>query len=82
MMPTCRNTRSWLVGILRAGLVVVNVTRCTRRAKLEHQLKDSGAKLIVILENFAATLQACHAAVPSKKVVVRASAYLLGFQRV
>jgi non-ribosomal peptide synthetase component F len=46
-----------LFGILRAGMTWSTSIRCTRRSELEHQLKDSGAKAIVIVENFAATLQ-------------------------
>jgi long-chain acyl-CoA synthetase len=46
-----------LFGILRAGMTVVNVNPMYTPRELEHQLKDSGAKAIVILENFAHTLQ-------------------------
>jgi long-chain acyl-CoA synthetase len=46
-----------LVGILRAGLTVVNVNPLYTPRELEHQLKDSGARVIVIVENFAQTLQ-------------------------
>ncbi len=42
-----------LFGILRAGMVVVNVNPLYTPRELEHQLKDSGAKAIVIVENFA-----------------------------
>ncbi|MGC1816093.1 MAG: AMP-binding protein, partial [Casimicrobiaceae bacterium] len=46
-----------LFGILRAGMTVVNVNPLYTPRELEHQLKDSGAKAIVIVENFARTLQ-------------------------
>ena len=46
-----------LFGILRAGMIVVNVNPLYTPRELEHQLKDSGAKAIVILENFANTLE-------------------------
>ena len=46
-----------LFGILRAGMTVVNVNPLYTPRELEHQLKDSGAKAIVILENFASVLQ-------------------------
>ena len=46
-----------LFGILRAGMTVVNVNPLYTPRELEHQLKDSGARAIVILENFAHTLQ-------------------------
>ncbi len=46
-----------LIGILRAGMTVVNVNPLYTPRELEHQLKDSGAKAMVIVENFANTLQ-------------------------
>jgi long-chain acyl-CoA synthetase len=46
-----------LFGVLRAGMVVVNVNPLYTPRELEHQLKDSGAKAIVILENFCSTLE-------------------------
>jgi long-chain acyl-CoA synthetase len=46
-----------LFGILRAGMIVVNVNPLYTPRELEHQLKDSGAKAIVIVENFAGVLQ-------------------------
>jgi long-chain acyl-CoA synthetase len=46
-----------LFGILRAGMTVVNVNPLYTARELEHQLKDSGARAIVIVENFAQTLQ-------------------------
>ena len=46
-----------LFGILRAGMTVVNVNPLYTPRELAHQLKDSGAKAIVILENFASTFQ-------------------------
>ena len=49
-----------IFGILRAGMTVVNVNPLYTPRELEHQLKDSGAKAIVILENFAETLQQVH----------------------
>jgi long-chain acyl-CoA synthetase len=56
--------------VLRAGLVVVNVNPLYTPRELEHQLRDSGACAIVILENFAATLQQVLDRVPLKRVVV------------
>ena len=46
-----------LFGILRAGMTVVNVNPLYTPRELEHQLRDSGAKVIVIVENFAHTLE-------------------------
>ena len=58
MMPNILQYPPVLVGILRAGMTVVNVNPLYTPRELEHQLKDSGAKAIFILENFATTLQA------------------------
>ncbi|HEX6930381.1 MAG TPA: AMP-binding protein [Gammaproteobacteria bacterium] len=57
MMPNLLQYPVALSGILRAGLVVVNVNPLYTARELEHQLRDSGAKAIVILENFATTLE-------------------------
>jgi long-chain acyl-CoA synthetase len=58
-----------LFGILRAGMTVVNVNPLYTPRELEHQLKDSGAKAIVILENFAHTLQEVLARTPVEHVI-------------
>lgn len=57
MMPNLLQYPVALSGVLRAGLVIVNVNPLYTARELEHQLKDSGAKAIVILENFATTLE-------------------------
>ena len=64
--------------MLRAGYVVVNVNPLYTPRELEHQLKDSGSKAIVIIENFAATLQQCIANTPVKHVVLCAMGDQLG----
>ena len=79
MMPNVPQYPVAVAAILRAGLVVVNVNPLYTPRELEHQLKDSGAKAIVILENFAATLQQVIDAVPTKKVVLAAMGDMLGF---
>jgi len=56
MLPNVLQTPIVVLGALRAGLVVVNVNPLYTVPELEHQLKDSGAKAIVVLENFASTL--------------------------
>ncbi len=56
-------------GILRAGMTVVNVNPLYTPRELEHQLRDSGAKAIVVLENFASTLQQVMANTPVKHVI-------------
>jgi len=57
MMPNLLQYPIALFGILRAGMVVVNVNPLYTARELEHQLTDSGARGIVIVENFAATLE-------------------------
>ena len=79
MMPNVPQYPVALAGILRAGCVLVNVNPLYTPRELEHQLKYSGAKGIVILENFAATLQQVAAAVPTKKVIVASMGDMLGF---
>jgi long-chain acyl-CoA synthetase len=81
MMPNVPQYPVAVAGILRAGLVVVNVNPLYTPRELEHQLKDSGAKAIVILENFAATLQTVLANVPTKKVILSALGDMLGFPK-
>ena len=58
-----------LFGILRAGMTVVNVNPLYTPRELEHQLQDSGAKAIVIVENFASTLQQVLDKTPVKHVI-------------
>lgn len=57
MLPNLLQYPIALCGIFRAGLVVVNVNPLYTARELEHQLKDSGARCIIILENFATTLE-------------------------
>jgi long-chain acyl-CoA synthetase len=78
MMPNVPQYPVAVAGVLRAGFVVVNVNPLYTPRELEHQLKDSGAKAIVILENFAATLQQVIDAVPTKKIVLTAMGDMLG----
>src|SRR3954464_10879356 len=77
MMPNIPQYPVAVAGILRAGMVVVNVNPLYTPRELEHQLKDSGAKAIIILENFAATLQQVMSAVPTKHVVLAAMGDML-----
>ena len=78
MMPNVPQYPVTVAAILRAGFVVVNVNPLYTPCELEHQLKDSGAKAIVIIENFAATLQSCIANTPVKHVVLCAMGDQLG----
>jgi long-chain acyl-CoA synthetase len=79
MMPNVPQYPVAVAAILRAGYVVVNVNPLYTARELEHQLKDSGSKAIIILENFAATLQACLANTPVQHVVLAAMGDRLGF---
>lgn len=79
MMPNVPQYPVAVAAILRAGYVVVNVNPLYTARELEHQLKDSGAKAIVILENFAATLEACIGNTPIEHVVLAAMGDRLGF---
>jgi long-chain acyl-CoA synthetase len=78
MMPNVPQYPVAVAAVLRAGLVVVNVNPLYTPRELEHQLKDSGAKAIVILENFAATLAQVIDQVPTKTVVLAAMGDMLG----
>ena len=81
MMPNVPQYPVAVAAILRAGYVVVNVNPLYTPRELEHQLKDSGAKAIVIVENFATTLAQVLAAVPTKKVILTALGDMLGFPK-
>lgn len=78
MMPNVPQYPVTVAAILRAGYVVVNVNPLYTPRELEHQLKDSGAKVIVIIENFANTLEQCIANTPVKHVVLTAMGDQLG----
>jgi long-chain acyl-CoA synthetase len=82
MMPNVLQYPVAVFGILRAGLTVVNVNPLYTPRELEHQLKDSGAEAIVILENFATTLEQVLPRVPVKHIVVASLGDLLGFKGV
>ena len=81
MMPNVPQYPVAVAAILRAGYVVVNVNPLYTPRELEHQLKDSGAKLIIMVENFATTLQQVLASVPTKKIVLTALGDMLGFPK-
>jgi len=78
MMPNVPQYPVAVAAILRAGLVVVNVNPLYTPRELEHQLKDSGAKAIIIVENFANTLQQCIANTAVQHVVLAAMGDQLG----
>jgi len=78
MMPNVPQYPVAVAAVLRAGLVVVNVNPLYTPRELEHQLKDSGAKAIVILENFASVLQQVIESVSTRKVVLASMGDMLG----
>jgi long-chain acyl-CoA synthetase len=80
MMPNVLQYPVAVMGILRAGCIVVNVNPLYTPRELEHQLKDSGAEAIVILENFAHVLQQVIARSVVKHVVVASMGDLLGLK--
>ncbi len=81
MMPNVLQYPIALYGALRAGMVVVNTNPLYTARELEHQIKDSGAKAIVIVENFAHVLQQVLPHTSLKKVLVTRIGDLLGFPR-
>src|SRR5512138_2314041 len=80
MMPNCLQYPIAMFGTLRAGGVVVNVNPLYTARELEHEVNDSGAEAIVILENFAAVLAQVRARTPLKHVVITSLGELLGLK--
>jgi len=78
MLPNIPQFAVTMAGILRAGYTCVNVNPLYTARELEHQLKDSGATSIVILENFAGTLEEVIERTPVKHVVLASMGDLLG----
>ncbi len=81
MMPNVPQYLVAMAAVLRAGYVVVNVNPLYTARELEHQLKDSGAKAIVVLENFASTLEEVIEHTDVRHVVLASLGELLGFWR-
>ncbi len=81
MMPNLLQYPVALFGVLRAGMTVVNTNPLYTARELEHQLRDSGAKCIVIAENFAHVLQQVLPRTELKNVLVTRVGDLLGFPR-
>ena len=82
MMPNVLQYPVSTAAVLRAGYSVVNVNPLYTPRELEHQLKDSGAEAIVVLENFATTVQQVIAKTAVKHVIVGSMGDLLGFKGV
>jgi long-chain acyl-CoA synthetase len=81
MMPNVLQYPVALAAVLRAGLIAVNVNPLYTARELAHQLKDSGAEAVIVLENFAATLEQALAGTAVKHVVVASMGDLLGFPK-
>src|SRR5438874_1144614 len=80
MMPNILQYPVCLFGVLRTGCTVVNVNPLYTARELEHQLSDSGADVIVVVENFAHTLQEVVAQTRVRNVIVTSIGELLGFK--
>lgn len=81
MMPNLLQYPVALFGALRGGYVVVNCNPLYTARELEHQLKDSGADVVVIVENFAHVLQEVLARVPVKHVLITALGDMLSLPK-
>lgn len=82
MMPNVLQYPVAIAAVLRAGFAVVNVNPLYTPRELEHQLKDSGAEAIIVLENFAHTVEQVIARTPVKHIIVATMGDLLGFKGV
>jgi len=80
MFPNVTEYLVTMLGTLRAGFVVVNVNPLYTPRELEHQLKDSGSDVLVILENFCHVYQQIADQAPLKKVIVSSLGELLGIK--
>ncbi|HEY4540844.1 MAG TPA: long-chain-fatty-acid--CoA ligase [Noviherbaspirillum sp.] len=78
MMPNVLQYPIAIAAILRAGYTVVNVNPLYTARELEHQLKDSGSEAIIVLENFAHTLEQVQKSTPVRHIVVASMGELLG----
>jgi long-chain acyl-CoA synthetase len=81
MMPNLLQYPIALFGALRAGLVVVNTNPLYTARELKHQLEDAGAKAIVVLDNFASTLQQVVAETHVQHIIITGLGDMLGFPK-
>ncbi len=82
MMPNVLQYPIAVAAVLRAGLIAVNVNPLYTARELAHQLKDSGAEAVIVLDNFAYTLQqALEDSTPVKHVIVGSMGDLMGFPK-
>lgn len=82
MMPNVLQYPVAIAAVLRAGYAVVNVNPLYTPRELDHQLKDSGAEAIIVLENFAYTVQQVVKSSAVKHIIVASMGDLLGFKGV
>src|SRR3954447_11642385 len=82
MMPNVLQYPVATAAVLRAGYAVVNVNPLYTARELEHQLKDSGAEAIIVLENFAPTVQQVLGKTAVKHVIIGSMGDMLGFKGV
>jgi len=80
MMPNILQYPVCLFGALRAGCTIVNVNPLYTARELEHQLNDSGADVLIVVENFARTVEEVVAKTKVRKVIVTSIGELLGFK--
>ncbi len=80
MMPNVLQYPVATTAVLRAGFAVVNVNPLYTPRELEHQLKDSGAEVIIVLENFATTVQQVLSKTAVKHVIVASMGDMLGLK--
>jgi long-chain acyl-CoA synthetase len=81
MMPNVPQYPVAIAAVLRAGFIAVNVNPLYTPRELAHQLKDAGAKAIIIIENFATTLQQVLPETPIKHIIVTGAGDMLGFPK-
>jgi len=81
MMPNCLQYPIAIFGVLRAGLTVVNVNPMYPPRELKHQLVDSGASVLLVVDNFGKTAQEALAGTQVKQVITTALGDLVGFPK-
>lgn len=80
MLPNSIQFQVSMLGILRAGYIVVNTNPLYTSRELEYQLKDSGASALIVLENFAHVYQQIESNAPLKKIIVTSLGELIGLK--
>ena len=81
MMPNCLQYPVAILGVLRAGLTVVNTNPMYTARELKHQLVDSGASVLVVMDNFGNVAQEVLAQVPGVRAVTTGLGDMLGFPK-